>query len=442
MNVSFLRATLVAGMLLLSSMPAMAQYADAERLRIHGSNTLGANLVPVLVQAWMKSIGYEDIERIERGASMTEVRGIRDGAPLVVEVAKHGSAAGMAAIVAGNAEVAMMARTPNAQEVEAAWQLGDLRSPEQEFVVALDGILVLVHRDNPVRALGIEQLRGIYSGRITNWAQLGGVDAPIRVITPSAGGDRDMLRDRVLAGELITGARIERLPTQVASAVSGDRNAIGIAGLRSQVGPLVRPLAVSDGGEALFPTRLNILSEDYPLVRRYSLYGGQMMSALGRSFALFSVGREAQLAVARAGHIAVTLRPATQQPVRGRQRDYVSLITGAERLPLSLRFNRGGLQSMFDSRAQYDLDRIVAFMRLPQNAGRQAMVVAFGAKDPGGSIVSTLVTSDRANVVADYLQQRGIVVRRSVGLGAMRPLVAFANPAAAFINDRVEIWIN
>ena len=121
MTMKFLRIAIAMCMLFVFPLSAAAQYANAERLRIHGSNTLGARLVPALVHAWMESLGYEDIERLERGVSVTELRGMRDGEPLVVEIAKDGSATGMSALVAGNAEVAMMARAPNAAEIDAAF---------------------------------------------------------------------------------------------------------------------------------------------------------------------------------------------------------------------------------------------------------------------------------------------------------------------------------
>lgn len=442
MWMKLLRTALVVCMLVVFPNPVAAQYADAERLRIHGSNTLGARLVPAVVRAWMESLGYEDIERVEHGASVTQLRGVRDGQPLVVEIAKNGSAAGMMALVAGNAEVAMMSRPPNAAEVDAAWQLGELRSAEQEFVIALDGLAVVVHRDNPVRRLTMAQLRDVLSGRITDWSQLGGIAGPIGVYTPAPGGELEFLHDLVMEGAELTASRRSFPVGRISAAVAGERGAIGIMGLRSPVAALARPLAIGRGGEALLPTRINVQSEDYPLVRRYSLYGGQMMSALGRSLALFSIGRRAQEAVAASGHIAVTLRPATQQPLPTGVAEYQGVVAGAQRLPLSLRFNPGGLQSLFDSRAQRDLDRIVAFMRLPGNASRQATVLAFGAVDPAGSLVSTIVSSDRANMVADYLQGQGVVVRRSVGLGAMRPLVPPSHPQAAYFNDRVEVWVN
>lgn len=441
MSMPLLRAVIAVCMLLIP-LSATAQYDDAERLRIHGSNTVGAHVVPALVRTWMMSLGYDDIERIDRSVSVTEFRGVRDGEPLVVEIAKPGSGAGLMALVAGNAEVAMMARRPNAAELDAAWQLGELYSPDQEFVVALDGLAVMVHRDNPVRALDMAQLRDVLAGRIVDWRELGGIAGTVRVFTPPHGGEVEFLQERVMGGTALTAARRSLPIGQISAAVAGDRNAIGIISLRSPVAPLSRPLAISAGGEALLPTRINVQSEDYPLVQRYRLYGGQMMSALGRSFALFAVGHRAQQAVAASGHLAVTLRPARPQPLPAGLQEYRSMVAGAQRLPVSLRFNVGSLQSMYDSRAQRDLERIVAFMRLPGNANRQATVLAFGTADPAGSLVSTFVSSDRANVVADYLQAQGVVVRRAAGLGMLRPLVGPAHPQAAYINDRVEVWVN
>lgn len=441
MSMQLLRAVVAVCMLLIP-LSATAQYGDAERLRIHGSNTVGAHIVPALVRTWMTSLGYDDIERIDRSVSVTEFRGVRDGEPLVVEIAKPGSGTGLMALVAGNAEVAMMARRPNAAELDAAWQLGELHSPDQEFVIALDGLAVMVHRDNPVRALGMAQLRDVLAGRVVDWRELGGIAGPIRVFAPSHGGEAEFLQERVMGDAALTAARRSLPIGQISAAVAGDRNAIGIIGLRSPVAPLSRPLAISAGGESLLPTRINVQSEDYPLVQRYSLYGGQMMSALGRSFALFAVGRRAQQAVAASGHLAVTLRPARPQPLPAGLQEYRSMVAGAQRLPVSLRFNVGSLQSMYDSRAQRDLERIVAFMRLPGNANRQATVLAFGTADPAGSLVSTFVSSDRANVVADYLQAQGVVVRRAAGLGMLRPLVGRTHSQAAYINDRVEVWVN
>lgn len=438
-----LRAAFAACLLCLVSMPTPAQDANAERLRIHGSNTMGAQLVPALVQSWLEASGYEDISQRNRGTGLLEIHAERDGVPLIVEIGKRGSSAGMADLIDGNSELAMLAREPNAQEVDAAWQLGDLGSPDQEFVVALDGITAIVHAGNPVRQLSVEQLRAVYAGKIRNWSELGGPNLPIRLQLGSprtASGE--FFRETVMASSrLASHAGVQLSVAQVAAAVAGDPAAIGIVGLRSRVPNRARPLAISSGGLAVYPTPLAILSEDYPLTRRYSLYGGQLMSALGRSFALYSTTRRAQEAVAAAGHFAVTLRPTAQLPLPAASAEYTRLVAGAQRLPLSLRFNLAGTQSIFDSRAANDLERLVAFMRLPTNRSRHAVVVAFGNQEAGGALVSTLISNDRADIVAGYLQERGVTVRSANGLGTARALSAPTQPGARFRNERVEVWV-
>lgn len=449
-----LRSAVLACVLAALPLWAHAQDADVERLRIHGSNTVGERLMPALVKSWLRASGFEAISERSRGPSTLEIHAERDGTPLVVEIGKRGSAAGLSDLIEGNAELAMMARTPNARERDAAWQLGDLASSDQEYVLAVDGVTVIVNQANPVRELSVAQLRAIYAGRIRNWSQLGGPDRPIHLqLTSARTASGEYFREAVMAGAadgagaterrvaLDPAAGIQVGAEQVASVVARDIGAIGVIGLRSRVPASARPLAISDGGEGVYPTPLNLLSEDYPLTRRYSLYGGQLMSALGRSFAVYSVTRRAQEDVAATGHFAVTLRPAPQPPMPKASGEYQRVVVGAQRLPVSLRFNLGNGSSIFDSRAILDLDRLVAYMHLPQNRGRQAVLVAFGNADKAGPMVATLISTDRADIIAGYLQERGVVVRSSNGLGTLRPLAAPTRADARFRNERVEVWV-
>jgi phosphate transport system substrate-binding protein len=204
----------------------------------------------------------------------------------------------------------------------------------------------------------------------------------------------------------------------------------------------MRTLAIADGGDPVAPTRLQVLSEDYPLMRRLTLYGGQMMTALGRSFALYATTAAGQQAVADAGHIALTLRPVAQQPVTSGWPPYAELVADAERVPLSLRFNYQNPYSLFDSRSERDLERLAAFMRLPRNRARSATVVAFAAPAPGTSaLMATIASNDRADIVAAQLQRLGVRVGRARGLGAARPLAGASAMDARFRNERVEVWL-
>lgn len=438
----FLRAALAACLLLSVMAPARAQ-DEAERLRIHGSNTLGDALLPAMVETWLQDIGYSRIQRKTPAATRLEIHAVRDGLPLIVEVDKRGSAAGFQDLVDGNAEIAMMTRAPTAIERDAGWQLGEIDSPDQEFVVAIDGLAVVVHRENPVQRLSVAQLRDVLSGRITDWSQLGGRNGPIRLHLGAApSGNRDFLRERVLGGAVVTAnVQTARSLSGAAQAVARDADALAVVGVATAIPRGVRTLAISDGGIAVLPTRINVLSEDYPLLRRYRLYGGQLMSALGRSFAQYSVSRRAQQAVERAGFVAVTLRPAAQATPPDIARPYGEAVAGAERLPLSLRFNPTALSTFFDSRSANDLDRLVAYLRMPQNQHRHATVVGFANDDGSNRLITTVRSNERADAVAEYLVKQGIPVQRSVGVGAVRALTTGGGESARFRNERVEVWV-
>jgi phosphate transport system substrate-binding protein len=432
--------------LLVACMPLLAHAQDGavDRLRIHGSNTLGAKLVPALVESWLRSIGYVHVQRHQVSAQRLDIAAVRDGVPLLVEIEGRGSAAGMRDLIDGNAELAMLARAPSAQERDDGWQLGNLDSADQAFVIALDGIVAVVRNDSPVRAVRIDQLRGVLSGRTQDWREVGGPSLAIHAHVPARdSGSRELLEQRVLAG-VAPDAHVAVDPTARATfaAIAGDPGAIGIVSLRDPLPAGMRTLAIADGGDPVAPTRLQVLSEDYPLMRRLTLYGGQMMTALGRSFALYATTAAGQQAVADAGHIALTLRPVAQQPVTSGWRPYAELVADAERVPLSLRFNYQNPYSLFDSRSERDLERLAAFMRLPRNRARSATVVAFAAPAPGTSaLMATIASNDRADIVAAQLQRLGVRVGRARGLGAARPLAGASAMDARFRNERVEVWL-
>ncbi|WP_031371920.1 substrate-binding domain-containing protein [Lysobacter antibioticus] len=436
--------------------PARAQ--DAERVRIHGSQTLGHVLVPSLAEAWLRDIGYSSIRTRRPRPALTEIHASRDGQPLIVEIAGSDSAQGFTDLVEGQAQIAMMARRPNAAELDAGWQLGDLGSQDQEFVVALDGVAVVVNRRNPVVRLDFAQLRRLFAGQSRDWREFGGGQGEVRLhLDPGAGAVRDLMNDRVMLGTAFGEAQRHRNARELIAAVAADPLAIGLIPIGEHYGADTKPVAIADGGRAVAPTRTEVLSEDYPLSRRLYLYGGQMMGALSRSFALYAMTRAGQRAVARSGHLAVTLVPGRERPVSAGPAEYRELVGRAVRLPLSLRFNFGGpgesgvAANVFDSRAVRDLDRLRSFMALPPNRGRRLLVVGFADASAGSTMAAMMMSNDRADLVAQELMSRGLRVEQARGMGTALPLAA-AQPGSArnpiardagsrYRNERVEVWL-
>ena len=430
----------LAWVLALATGVASAQSDEPERLRIHGSNLIGQQLVPSLVRSWLQSIGYGQIRQVERGRARTEIFASRDGEPLVVEIDKRGTASGFRDLVAGDAEIAMTARGPNAQEVDAAWQLGDLHSPSQEWVLGLDGLVVLAGPGVKAQSLDLASLRQILQGKISDWSQLGQGKGSIVVHTlPDASGTAEAISAMLLDGAGVpVRAQHHRDVTGVLAALRSDPNALGIVSLRAPRGNL-RALAIGRSARAFLPDATAIGSEDYPLLRRLHFHTGQLITALGRGFVQYAVSAEGQAVVARSPFAAFNLRPVPPPPVDGAPEDYRKLVAGATRLPLTLRFSTG--LDLLDSRSRQDLDRLAAFMRRPENARRRLLLAAFANPQPGAPFQSLFLSQERVDFVSAELLSLNLKVVSVRGFGGNMRLADSGQPGARFRNERVEVWL-
>lgn len=267
------------GLLLGAPAQAALPLPDDDRplLRIHGSNTIGARLAPALVAGLLEREGFGSL-RIEPGRQANEQRlSARDaqGRRVTVEIAAHGSGTGFTALAAGQAEIAAASRPIKAEEARRLAHLGDLRSREAEQVIAIDGLAVILHPDNPLNSLSVEQLAQVFSGEIARWEQLGAPPGAIRLYARDArSGTWDTFNELVLAAHgrsLAAGARRFESSEALSAAVSADPRGIGFIGL-----PYIRhakPLALQSGdARPMLPGTSLVASEDYPLARRLYLY--------------------------------------------------------------------------------------------------------------------------------------------------------------------------
>src|SRR5215813_882884 len=146
-------------------------------LRLHGSNTIGARLAPALVEEFLRKQGATNVRTIN-GANPDEaiVSGVLpgDATPTVIDISSHGSSTGFADLLSGNADIGLSSRKINANEIKNLASFGDMTSPASEHILGLDGIAVIVNRDNPIDSLTKEQVAQLFSGEITSWNQAKG----------------------------------------------------------------------------------------------------------------------------------------------------------------------------------------------------------------------------------------------------------------------------
>lgn len=243
------------------------QAAGAETLQIDGSTTVGP--IAEAFAEYFKSI-YPDLE---------------------ISVKKTGSGDGAKALGDGMCDIAAMSRFMKPVEFAKCANKGIM---PVAHVVAMDGICIIVHPSNPVKALTTQQVQDIYLGKITNWRQVGGANlAIVPVSRDTSSGTYETFHDLVMKKKDIA-SRVEYVNAnpQAHARVSGNRGAIAYVGL-GFVDKKVKALAM----DGVTPSKRTIISGVYPVARPLFLFtnGYPKLGSMVHRFVTFhltEVGQE------------------------------------------------------------------------------------------------------------------------------------------------------
>lgn len=422
-------------------------------LRLHGSNTVGEALAPALLDAYFRQDGATEIQR-KRGAGDVEhdvlvtYPGREDA--VSVEVHAHGSSTAFKGLMKTEADMGMSSRAIKSQEIQDLEPMyGNFAAQGSEFVIALDGLAVIVHPANPLNSLSSEQVARLFAGELTDWAQLGGRSGPVSIFARDENsGTWDTFKNLVLKkydkSLSPTASRYES-STELSDRVASDVNAIGFIGL-----PYVRSskaLGIADGENvsAVIPTSFTVSTEDYPLSRRLYFYVPQFINSrnipgshqIMQDLARFTLSEKGQEIVREVGFISQNIR--TFQPDLS-QGDfplaYLEQTRDASRLSLNIRFALGSDQ--FDTKAVNDLDRLVRFVE--NNPNKSLMLFGF-TDNIGDPSVNLNLSLRRARSVQEALQARGISPSVVNGFGQAAPVASNDNQTGRNKNRRVEVWV-
>ncbi len=195
-----------------------------------------------------------------------------------IAVTGGGSGTGIAGLVNGTVDIANASRQMKPEEVEAARANG---ITPVEHVVARDAIAVVVHPSNPVDRLTLQQLSDIFSGRITDWSEVGGEDRPIVLLSrESNSGTHVYFLEQVVRlgdkrGTTLFSPDTLLMPSSegISAEVRQNPNAIGYDGL-GYVTPDQKTVAVAAGPEGPFvlPAIETVNSGAYPIARDLYVY--------------------------------------------------------------------------------------------------------------------------------------------------------------------------
>ncbi|PRW89040.1 hypothetical protein C7A11_10775 [Pseudomonas simiae] len=413
-------------------------------LRIQGSNTIGAALGPALVKGLMEHQGLQAVHsEPAEGANEQRVIGkTRRGKTVIIEIAAHGSSTGFTALKKSTADLAASSRPIKDSELVDLEPLGDLKSPEAEQVIAIDGLAIILHPQNPLNTLNTEQLAQVFNGEISTWEALGGVGGPIHVYArDDQSGTYDTFKELVLrlrGKPLASGATRFESSEQLSDSVSQDPQGIGFIGL-----PYVRQakaVAIVDGdSHPMLPLNRLIATEDYPLSRRLFFYlPPSSRNPWAKALVDFSQSSKGQAIVAANGFIAQQVQAIAVEPRASMPEDYQAIARDAQRLTVNFRFEEGS--ASLDNKARQDLQRVVAYLKSHDKLDKQVTLVGFGdaKNDPQRA---ALLSKLRAMAVRRELVKNGVVLRDIRGFGAQMPVAANTADEGRIKNRRVEVWV-
>ena len=419
---------------------------SAPILSLSGSNTIGEKLGPALAKAFLESKGYSEVGIGETHDDETDVTGTKDGRTDSIHFSAHGSGDAFKDLAKASVDIGMASRGIKPDEVRSLSSLGDMRSPACEHVIGLDGISVIVNSANPLTQLGLSQVADLFSGRIPDWAGVGGQAGPVKLYArkpPS--GTLDFFKDAVLGGKDVdTSAKLIEDSTELSNAVAADPQGIGFIGM-----PYVlnnRALAISADARAglrfVVPNLLTVKTEIYPISRRLFLYTpAHPAKPLADEFVRFATGTAGQAIVADSKFVRFDVEAPTGTAgaltaSANAPSEYRTLTANADLLQI-LYFNTG-------SPAPQPL--AVAIMdSLPDRLGSLKLepeqIMLFGFTDDVGNAASNVSLSwQRASSIAGALDVRGIKVGKVQGFGGTNFLRPNDSDAGRQQNRRVEIW--
>ncbi len=228
-----------------------------------------------------------------------------------VAVTGGGSGTGLSSLISGTCEIAMSSRNIKDKEIFLAKQKG---INPFEIKVALDGLAVVVNPANPVSKLTIDQLSGIFTGKITNWKEVGGNDQKIVILSREVNsGTHVYFKEHVLRKldpnskeEFAPGALLLSSSQAIADEVAGNSSAIGYYGM-GYISAKQKHIDVAQDEKSAYtnPNIENVINGKYPICRPLFLYTNGQPLELVKKFVDYTLSKEGQEIVIKTDFVPI-----------------------------------------------------------------------------------------------------------------------------------------
>ena len=226
-----------------------------------------------------------------------------------ISVTGGGSGTGIAALVNGTVDIANASRQIKAEEVDEAKSNG---IDPVEHIIARDAIAVIVNPENPVNELTLQQISDIYSGKFSNWMEVGGEDRPIvRLSRETNSGTHVYFLETVLRlgnskDKTLFSMDTLLLPSSegIIAEVRQNPNAIGYDGL-GYVPKDLKMIAIAKeaGGAFVLPSIATVNDKSYAIARDLYMYTNGEPTGIVKEYLDWILSDEAQQIVADLGFV-------------------------------------------------------------------------------------------------------------------------------------------
>jgi len=265
--------------------------AGGEQVQVKGSDTMLQ-----LSQAWA-----EEYQKSNPGAA--------------ISVSGGGSGVGITALIDGTCQIANASRKVKDTEVADAKTKG---VTPKEFIMAYDGIGVIVNKDNPVTKLSIDQLADIFTGKVTNWKAVGGKDGEIVVLSRDvSSGTHVYFKEKVLnkgdekgKAEYAKSVLFQPSTEAIVDQVVQNPKAIGYVGL-GYIKDTIKVIAVATkaGADGVKASVETVSNGTYPISRPLMCYTNGEPSGAAKAFIDWCLGPDGQKVVAAKDFVPLTKAP-------------------------------------------------------------------------------------------------------------------------------------
>jgi phosphate transport system substrate-binding protein len=455
-------------------------------VHLSGSTTIGSHLAPALATDFLrKELNINEIATVKKD-SLTIVYGKKsDGKYVGINIMSAGTSAGFTDLKSETADIGMASRPINSKEINLLAPFGKMNDAAHETVLGNDGIAIIVHPNNPLSVIQIEDVAKIYSGGVTEWKNLGAnmgeiskpnfvepskSESDVKVtsekpkkerLTPSnepkvatgkivpfardeKSGTGEFFKNKLMKNKFISdGVKRAETNDMIAFEVSQNPDAIGFVSMESfkKLNVKVKILALKTSKDAAaVPFSPNtIANEDYYLSRRLYLYTGKTNSEWTNKFIAYTKSDAGQKIVQETGFVGTVSTDGPVEPTLYAgityPEAYRDLTKGLKTMPYHIRFEKNS--DILDTKALEDAKRAINYFK---SKGKRPLLIGFADSD-GEDDYNVELSKRRAEAVINAFKESSIESDAPQGFGKAIPIGDNSTDEGKSQNRRVEIWV-